>query len=316
MILLFIVAIPLLIFYASGYRFTLDEDAPIVQTGGIYVASEQPGVSMFIDDELVRETRAFRKALYASGVVAGPHRITVQKDGYHTWVKKIDVYPYLVVDALAFNLPEEPTSLSVATTSDVYDAVLAQLSPDEDESATSSKSTIQKLSNVYEEVATLRLSKDASTSVDQIVPLHEDNGVQLYDEEGEVYARYVGSLSKMPYYYCPKVPERTSLDAAAATLTGIKTPEVQLTDAPVAEVCDPIIKLDRQWQTVTSYDFFPGTTDLVILERADGIFLTEIDNRGFQNTQPIMLGQHLRFTLYNDDIYVYDGETISQIILE
>ena len=105
---IFLGALPFLFLYASGYRFNLGQSG-FVSTGGLYVAADKSGAEIYINDELVRETRVFRRAFYAQGLEAGTHKIHVQKEGHHTWTKELPVYPHLVTEAQAFNLPLVPT---------------------------------------------------------------------------------------------------------------------------------------------------------------------------------------------------------------
>ena len=83
---------------------------------------------------------------------------------------------------------------------------------------------------------------------------------------------------------------------------------------PRDTVCDPSIRIDRKGQGVQDFDFFPGSTDLVVIALNDGIYIAEIDDRSWQNVQPLMLGSNLRFSIESNNIYVYDGNLIYQIL--
>ena len=50
LVLIFVIAIPLLYLYATGYRFDLERPTNLVSTGGIYVAVEHADSDVFIDD--------------------------------------------------------------------------------------------------------------------------------------------------------------------------------------------------------------------------------------------------------------------------
>ena len=110
LVLVFITSLPFLYLYATGYRFDFQKPTNLISTGGIYVAAERAGAEIFIDGELVRETRTFRKAFYAQNLDAGTHRISVQKEGYPTCVKELPVTWRLVTEAEAFNIPLVPRS--------------------------------------------------------------------------------------------------------------------------------------------------------------------------------------------------------------
>jgi hypothetical protein len=55
------------------------------------------------------------------------------------------------------------------------------------------------------------------------------------------------------------------------------------------------------------FDFFPGSSDLVLEHRTDGIFVVEIDDRSWQNTQQIYPASAEKVVINNGRIYVRDG---------
>jgi hypothetical protein len=63
-------------------------------------------------------------------------------------------------------------------------------------------------------------------------------------------------------------------------------------------------------------DFFRGSTDFILMTLEDGIYVVEVDDRAWQNIQPLLIGENLNVRIENGLIYVYDGELIYQIILE
>ncbi len=81
-------------------------------------------------------------------------------------------------------------------------------------------------------------------------------------------------------------------------------------------VCDPKIRIDRKWQILGAFDFLPGTTDFVIIGLEDGIYVAEVDDRSWQNVQPVMMGVGLDFRVENGAVYVFDGTFIYQAVLE
>lgn len=109
LLVLFVILVPALIFYAMGYRYSVIEDIPVILvTGGLYVTSDLADSAIFIDDKEITNARVFRKASYVQGLNPGLHRVSVQALGYHTWVKELWVNQQRVVEMEAFNLPEVP----------------------------------------------------------------------------------------------------------------------------------------------------------------------------------------------------------------
>jgi hypothetical protein len=191
--------------------------------------------------------------------------------------------------------------------------------------ATSTEST--HLGGLIGEATTpFSASMTASSTSEIATSTKEWRGVELRKSGDDIFATWIGAREEMPYYYC----------AEAFELLGTSTPNDLLPDAlnleasviseaevigPVQKVavdaeCTPQIKIDRQWQQVKAFDFYPGSTDLVILARDTGIYVAEIDNRAWQNVQPIFEAPNLNMRVENGNIYVYDGELIYNVLIE
>jgi len=341
LVLLFIVALPFLYLYATGYRLDLNATDTFVSTGGLYVAADRTGAEIYIDDELVRETRAFRRAFYAQGLEPGTHKVHVQKPDSHTWVKELPVYPHVVTEAQAFNMPLVPLvrvfsayrtgggvavlpyePVTTATTTQDYvldDARTPTVLTDDTE--------YQALIEVFEGIATVSLPSRIQEGIDSFLSGDEvvatttkvSNGVALFESEGYVYAEYIGAREDMPYYYC--APAYEPLETTVETVHGVAyaAEENILLDSaeepPVEEECDPTILLADKGQAITAFDFYPGSTDLALLALEDGIYVVEIDDRGWQNMQPLLLGTDLDMRVYNGGVYAFDGNLMYQILL-
>lgn len=105
----FVIALPIFIFYATGYRYDIMAEVPtITATGGIYITSTLPDANIYVNEVVVTNARTFRNASYLQGLTAGVHRIHVQSDGADTWVKELMVLPHIVTEAESFNMPLIP----------------------------------------------------------------------------------------------------------------------------------------------------------------------------------------------------------------
>jgi hypothetical protein len=356
---LFIVSLPFLFLYATGYRFDLSDSNALVGTGGIYVAAERTGAQIFIDNELVRETRVFRTAFYAQNLEPRTHRVHVQKEGHHTWVKELPVTSHRVTEAQAFNLPIVPQIRVVsqfvsATGTAIVRTPLPYASTTNTTLATTTKATstfavnpeYQSLISFFKSTTTVADTRPFIKKVQEEIvgtttePLdvatstRTSGDVRLsYDSEGNVYAEWVGSFEQMPYYYCAKPFPRYStstddltnttaaplLNLEGAVLSGLEEEDPEFihpVEVPEEDaLCDRRIRLTGNGP-VLGFEFFPGSTDLVILELETGIYLSEIDARAWQNLQPMLEGKDLHVHVENGSIYVYDGTLIYQVILE
>ena len=359
LIVVFVVSLPFLYLYATGYRFDFAKPTNLVSTGGMYVAVERTGAEIFIDGELVRETRAFRRAFYAQNLDAGTHRVHVQKDGYHTWVKELPVSKRLVTEAEAFNLPIIPQVRVIAkwqtatgsmiireelTHASATNAVIATTT-----TATTTFSVNEEYRTLLERFGTTSTSSTKETTTQQIKDLLRgeatstpeameeptttisSGGVKLYESGDDVYATWIGEFEQMPYYYCaPDFPAYSSTTATSTELIATVVQSVSLEDALIDEepeiihpvqtvpkdiVCDPTIRIDRKGEEVLQFEFLPGSTDFVLMVLKGGIYVVEIDDRGWQNVQPLMMGTNLHIYVENGNVFVYDGKLIYQVIL-
>lgn len=365
LLLTFLASLPFLYLYAIGYRFDLKQPTNLIETGGIFISLDKKGMETFVDDELVRGTRTFQNAFYAQDLDAGTHRVFVQKEGYHTWVKELPVTQHRVTAVSAFNLPLVPTVRVVspylsATGTPVVEAVPTFASTTGPVFATSTKlvktfkqngeftslilhfsttSTSTQKESVTQQIKELLDEGKASTtekSIEIATTTVVSGDVKLYESGDDLFATWQGNFEQMPYYYCaPEFPRYSSSTASTTIIedivntvaTPVPTPAPQTGQYvgepvmhPIQTVskdiaCDPTIRIDRKWQTVSQFNFYPKSTDLVIVALDDGIYVVEIDDRSWQNVQPLLQGTGLSFYIENGNIYVYDGELIYQVII-
>ncbi len=358
--LIFFVSLPFLYLYATGYRFDFEKPTNLVSTGGIYLAVEVSGAEIFIDNELVRETRTFRKAFYAQSLDVGTHRVHVQKEGHHTWVKELPVSKRLVTEAEAFNFPLVPqvrviSPWQTATGSMVVSHnFTVQASSTNVLLATTTKATSTFIKNGEFLTLLPRFAsstiKEAITEQTRVEQLREllrgstttpeesaqatstivSGGVKLFLSGDDVLASWVGPFEQMPYYYCaPDFSAYTGSSTPVEVLIeegllpaedifveeeeGIAVHPVQTIPKDIA--CEPTIRMDRRSQEVHDFDFLPGSTDFVIVVLGDGVYVVEVDDRSWQNVQPLILGENFRLHIENGNIFVYDGTLIYQVMV-
>ncbi len=358
--IVFFVSLPFLYLYATGYRFDLERPTNLVSTGGIYLAVERSGAEIFIDNELVRETRTFRKAFYAQSLDVGTHRVHVQKEGYHTWVKELPVSKRLVTEAEAFNFPLVPqvrvispwqtatgsmvvadfkiqassTNILLATTTKAtstfirnqeFVTLLPRFASSTIQEAITEETRVEKLKELLRG-STTTIQEDTSNATSTIV----SGGVKLFLSGDDVFASWIDTFEQMPYYYC--APDFSAYTGSSTPMDvlieegllpaeevvveeeeGIVVHPVQT--IPKDTVCDPTIRMDRRSQEVQDFDFLPGSTDFVIMVLGDGVYVVEVDDRSWQNVQPLILGEKFRLHIENGNIFVYDGTLIYQVVV-
>ncbi len=351
----FVVSLPFLYIYATGYRFDFAKPTTLVSTGGMYVAVDGTGAEIYIDGELVRETRTFRKAFYAQSLDAGTHRVHVQKEGYQTWVKELPVSKHRVTEAEAFNLPIVPqvrviTKWQTATGTMIVRNPLMNASSTNEVFATSTVSTstlianieyerlLQSFSTTTEQESTTQQLKDLLTTGTSTSPRDAlgtttiiSGGAKLYQDGDDIYTTWIGSFEDMPYYYCsaefppystgtPIAQDARENDMSGDDIvTGDDSVEMQLhpVQAPLKDIdCEPKIRMDRKSQEVRDFDFFPGSSDFVLVALTEGIYMIEVDNRAWQNVQPLILADNLHFHIENGNMYVLQDDVIYQVQIQ
>jgi hypothetical protein len=141
----------------------------------------------------------------------------------------------------------------------------------------------------------------------------------------DIVVRYLGSERTVPYYFC--IPD----DIEASTSPRYQAQVVAAREALAEEqsldgdiettttaprACRREITLDRQGKSVISFAFLPGTTDIVIMHREDGIFVTEVDDRAWQNTQQLYPASADAVVIDGGRIFVKDGNHVVELFLE
>lgn len=359
LVIVFLVALPSLIFYTTGYRLSFEnEETSIVTTGGMYVTTDNLEVDVYLDEEQVERPRLFRSAYYIQTIETGQHRIVVQQPGLQTWVKELPVDPYIVTEASAFNMPVVPrvrpiTRFVTATGTSVYRS--ASSSQDAFPNATTTE-LIRYVPGVATSTLVLNeefvfvesLFSTTSTSTQSVFEMFMDQvdrfrfatstsvsttssstevtrvirgDMELLDREGEMYARWLGPVKTIPYYFCINGANSASTSQRYGNHVSVAIEKALIsTSSPLIysdnRICRSEIKLDRLRQDVFYYSFFPNSSDLVLLHLQDGIYVTEIDDRAWQNTQLLYPGNDLHVVVENDIIYLKDGDYYFQVLTE
>jgi hypothetical protein len=371
----FVVAVPVFVFHAIGYRYDFFDPArSIVSTGALYVSVPDATAQIYVNGQPVRDARVFRRASYIQHLTPGMHRIHVSAPGLHTWVKELPVYPHIVTEAEAFLLPEQPQLRVVteyvdamsdmplvsasqfeflttaASTTMPLDILVSTTSVVSTAVATSSVGVQVPKSNpehlVLEELfetlsserlslvdraidtarqaflfqTTLTATTGPATSSTSTMTVATSTKVRsqfiLFEREDDVFVSYVGNNRDIPYYFC--VPQAiiasTTEIYGAHVMQGViavmaATGEDFTTETDNRNrICRREILIDRQDAEVYSFDFINVGSEAVIMHRVDGVFVTEIDDRSWQNTQRIYGPTAEAIVVENNRIYIKDSQ--------
>ena len=113
--------------------------------------------------------------------------------------------------------------------------------------------------------------------------------------------------------FCSFVGTTTDEVVSELDLINIET----ATSTAVAQECRDHIRMeDFYGQTINAFDFFPGNADIVLLALSNGIYVEEIDDRGWQNIQPLYIKDNLDLRVDGGRIYIKDDEFVMEIVIE
>ena len=347
--LVFFIVMPVFVFYAMGYRIDLSKEGNIVTVGGMYITAGAEDVEIFIDEQPVVNMRIFRNAAYIQNLVEGMHRVQVSREGLHTWVKELPVFSHIVTEAQSFNMPIVPQVRVITKWLTPTGTPVVQLGSDAEMPflfasttntflATTTQRTSAFVENTeYEYVSSLFEEGSVQQNASQnSLPYFDENFVfsdqrmltptstatttkivrdlELYEEDGEVYARWIGIDRTIPYYFCITHTSATSTPEAYGThvYDALEEQVGTTTDLGSSEseglrYCRDTIRIDRLQQEGAWFDFLPSSMHHVLLLLEDGLYVVEIDDRAWQNTQLLYLGVDLQARVDSGRIYVFDG---------
>lgn len=155
-----------------------------------------------------------------------------------------------------------------------------------------------------------------STSIEAVI---ERGNIRLVTRDRELFAVWQGPSQSIPYYFCVTHVDATTTALRYGQHVADAIEQFSLsTTTPLTAVgsrlCRPEIKIDHLRKDVYFYDFFPNSSDLVLLQLTDGLYVTEIDDRSWQNVQQIYAGTDFQVVIENNVIYVKDGPYYFEVV--
>lgn len=106
MIAVFFVAVPIALFYATGYRY--EEGFGFVRTGGMYLSVPYDEATIYLNEEEIEHTGFLNKSFYIDNLAPGSYEVRVGREGSHTWNRTLVVEPQVVTKADAVLPPLKP----------------------------------------------------------------------------------------------------------------------------------------------------------------------------------------------------------------
>jgi len=164
----------------------------------------------------------------------------------------------------------------------------------------------------------------SSTTTVTATTTKEFGGMRLLETgEREISAVYVGAARDIPSYFCTLDRNDVAVLEATSTTTVslqdnlgdvLRGQSEQATEFISGRFCHKQVTISTEHQEIYSFDFFPGSSDLVVVHRADGVFVTEIDNRSWQNSQQVYPASADLVVVSGGRIYIKDGEQILELL--
>ena len=110
---LFLLIAPASVLYSQGYRFDF-QNLRVVQTGGIFVKASPKRAQVFVDGKLTKKTDFLDGSALISALLPKKYEIRVEKDGYSSWKKSLQVNVKEVTEIKSLILfPQNPDFFTV-----------------------------------------------------------------------------------------------------------------------------------------------------------------------------------------------------------
>ena len=289
LICVFLILIPIITFYAIGYRF--NSFFELIRTGGIFLSGDRSGLQIYVDGEFEKKTGFFQRSFLIPNLKPGLHELVVKKDGFLSWTKTVQVFEEKVTEVYPFVVPEKV----------VVKKLVQYILPDGSDVLATTTADLKLIKNkILNPEYVLAKELFIATSTKMVVPfpyqakfatstkdelLIKDKQA-IWREDNFLHVRWLGDKNDIPYYFC------------------------------LNEICETDILIPTISKT-TYFNFYPRREDLVLFSLNDGIYLSEIDNRNSsQNIMPVLKDQGVDFRVSNDGvIYVKKGEVVSKLEL-
>jgi len=118
--IIFILAIPTVIFYSQGYRFDF-ETKKIIKTGGIAFRTKPKSCEVYLNDKLTNKTDFIFGEVFIKNLLPKKYNIKIKKPGFSTWEKNLEIKEKMVTEAKNIILfPEKPNFSILLSNVDDY----------------------------------------------------------------------------------------------------------------------------------------------------------------------------------------------------
>jgi len=174
--LVFIILVPVIILYTSGYR--IDKNLHFRKTGGLYISAPLSGTKIFINEKEKGETSLLQGGVFLQNLSPSTYSVLVAKDKFWPWAKELEVKEGLVTEARAFLIATDPDG----------EILLNDISK-KDKNFPLKESEILKrlLLPISEKLVVTDKNKDSKIFV---------------DDSSNIWIEWLALNSPLPYYFC------------------------------------------------------------------------------------------------------------------
>lgn len=325
LLIIFIVTIPFIVLYSFGYD--VNDARALIQTGGVNVDTNMSGVVLFVDDEYAEQSSFISRDIFVQKLKLGEHNVATTKAGYYPWYKTVEIYPNRVTTLQALMLPieipfqkyEEPSTVgsvdslggteirpivsnvysdlsewffSTSTPSETFnnvmkysnevldkDVIVATTSPQNN--VTFNRLQISPTSTEVifsdQDIIEYFVNNGYSTSTIAGIEFIKNGDMLIWQNEKTMHVVWLGKIESIPPFFCVDID------------------------------CDFEKEIVRD-DVIERFSFMPNYPGMLLIETKDGVFVTEIDDRGGINTQPVFdrAGATYKITDSDDVVIYYD----------
>jgi hypothetical protein len=311
-LLIFILCVPLLFAYSSGYRFNFS-DFRIVETGGIYIYSDLRDTRVFMNDEFHKNSGTIlRNTLIQRLPAVAVYSLRVDKDNDYPYYKDLYVSPNIVTEVSTMMVPMDIPFTAIPQTMKVVSTTTSVL-------ATTTQQFITVANLEYEQTAMLFASgtdaneADAVTTIEIPTPFNKNASTTtlVLNEKVVLLPEYILDL------HIPDIQNKQQLKENGKLVSWLENGDIHVVWAGEHEdtpyyFCDVrgcrdsiIVSTDT---AISYYDYYPGRDDVFVISTANDIFAIEIDDRSRNNLQPLFTGDNEpTFRVVGSNLYIQDG---------
>lgn len=116
--LVFLIALPILLSFSLGYTFNFSSRS-VEKTGGIFIKSRIPRLSIFLNNDFLKDTSFISGGALLTGINPGTYLLRIEKSGYHAWSKAVIVEVEVVTELRNILLAQNPVEISTSTQQEI-----------------------------------------------------------------------------------------------------------------------------------------------------------------------------------------------------